>query len=271
LAVSWSIVMPARRLRSRLFLLTTVAGVGSLGWEGYGPHGYRYEFSVASRTVDESELPDEQRWEGYAVEWRGHLALVNPQGGAAMLTRAGDMPVRGDASLKGRPTIFRTHRVVKELGEGETAGIRARRYLLTADETLFVRTGGSRRRVLRTTTAETEVWVAAGLRGDGGAFLHLVDSISLLAAGRTPRAVRSLHAAAGPLPFEGMPLKLVANVVVFDSIGRRRQTVTTGQVLGLRRGWVNAQEIGGMRAAAPQGLDERLRGREVAAGEAPAP
>ena len=259
--------MLSRSLRSRLFLVTTVAGLGSLGWEGYGPHGYRYEFRVHSRTVDEYDLPDQQQWEGYAVEWRGRVPFVTPQGEAAVLTRTGRMPVRGDAAPRGRTIEFHTHPATKDLGLSDVDGIPARRYLLTADETLFVRTGsGARRRVLRTARTETEVWVSERLRGVGREFLYLADSIALLAAGRTPRVVGSLHAASAPPAFAGMPLKLVSTVVVFDSLGKRRETVTTGQVATLSRGWVDAEEIGSLRAAAGPGAEGRVRWREVAEG-----
>lgn len=262
--------MLSRSLRAKLFVLPVVVAICGVTWLAYRPQGYRYEFRIQSHSTDEAigaDVPappaEETRWEGHALERNWDLPVFgNRRRSASIVTHVGEMPVRADTLAKG--TSFRTQTGRRDMGQGEEiAGFATRKLVLTADDTLYVEGDDGHHRLARTARTETVVWLTTDVENVGRRFTYLADSINMLASGRSPRAIRQRHREGNPR-FDGVPLKLVSTVVAFDSLGRRRETVTTSEILNLDRRWVGAREIDALALDASR-LEHERRGRSLAA------
>jgi hypothetical protein len=262
-------VMLSRSARAKLVLIPVIGAILGSMWLAYGPRGYRYEFQITSETLEEAEpgrpasaLPP-QRWKGYGLERHVRLPIFRRRDASTLVTESGRIPVLADTLA--RNTSFRTHTGRRELGRGEVvAGFSTRRYLLTADDTVYIRDGGGQSRLARISRTETFVWVTDEVENVGRRFMFLADSVNMIASGRSPRAVRQRQREGSP-SFDGVPVKFVSTAVTFDSLGRRRETVTTSEIVGFERRRVGRVDVESLRALASRQEYER-RGRALMEG-----
>ena len=259
--------MLSRSARAKLVLIPVIGLILGSMWLAYGPRGYHYEFRITTETVEEP-VPGEraapyppQRWVGQSLERHVRLPVFRRRDASTLVKETGKIPVLADTLASN--TTFRTQTGRRQLGRGEeVAGFSTTRHLLTSDDTVYVTDEDGRTRFARMARTETFVWVTDEIEDVGRRFATLADSINMIASGRSPRAVRQRQRDGG-LRLEGVPLKMVSTVVAFDSLGRRRETVTTSEIVGFDRRHVRRADVETLRAMASR-LEYERRGRALA-------
>lgn len=229
----------SRRLKANLFMLAIVALAGAtLAWL-YRPRGYRYDFSVVSRSVEPGTPAKELRWDGYGLERRREILHLRFSDAALRLTKESVLP--GIDRSGGFTSLRRTNKH-SSLGDGGVvAGHRTRVVRYIDHDTLYV-TDSAGRHLAHANRVITDYYVADDVGETARKFSRLADSINLVLAGLTPAQARE-RISGRASTYKGVPLRIVSNVEWVDANRTTRHTTTESVVHHVAEAPVSSDEL----------------------------
>lgn len=229
----------SRRITASLFMLAVVAVTGALLYARYRPQGYRYDFTITSRTEAPGQSPRELRWAGYGLERRQDVLHMKFTDGAMDVTKSAMIPAIDSA---GGFTSLRRHNKSSWLGDGgEIAGYPTRIFRYVDHDTLYL-TDSAGRRMSHANRVVTDYYVASDVGEIGRRFSRFADSINLVLAGLQPHQARE-RVRGRQDSYDGVPLRIVSQVSWVDGVGARRTTTTESRVDRLEKADVARSEI----------------------------
>ena len=229
----------SRRLKANLFMVVVVAAVGALLWARYRPQGYRYDFTITSRTVTPGGSAKQLSWAGYGLERRQEFLYMKRSEAALDVTRQSAIP---PIDSSGGFSSLRRSNTHEWRGDGGlVAGHKTRIFRYVDHDTLFLTDSGGRR-MAHANRVVTDYYIADDVGETGRRFSRFADSINLVLAGLEPHQARE-RVRGRQSSYNGVPLRIVSNVAWVDGAGQARATTTESRVTRLEKEAVTNSSI----------------------------